>query len=72
MALTEEQEWSRAVASTVPGAKGWVEVRGWGDPKPLWCITLPGIKFEGYVKKEVARQFDAHWRSVLRLTGEMP
>lgn len=71
--MTEAQAWSRAVEATVPGAKGWVEVRGWMDPTPVWRIDLKdGMSFSGTDKAAVAREFDTYWQSVLRLTGEPP
>lgn len=73
MAMAEEQAWSRAVQSTFPGTKGWVEIRGWYDPCPVWHIDLSnGVSFSGTDKHAVAHEFDAYWQGVLRLTGEMP
>jgi hypothetical protein len=73
MPKTEEQSWSRAVEAGYPGAKGWVEVRGWEDPRPLWCIQFRnGVVFSDYTKHVVGKQAKDYACSVSRLTGEWP
>lgn len=73
MALTEAQAWSRAVESFCPGAKGWVEIREWEDPRPLWCAQFKnGMVFSDYAKDIVAKQANDYARGVLQLTGEPP
>lgn len=73
MAMAEEQAWSRAVEAYHPGAKGWVETRGWRDPRPLWCIQFKnGVVFSDHVKHIVGGQANDYARSVVRLTGELP
>lgn len=73
MAMTEEQAWAQLVRTAFPGTKGWVEIRGWEDPRPIWHIDVGnGVSFSGADKHAVAREFDVYWHSVLRLTGEIP
>jgi hypothetical protein len=71
--MDEGQAWKQAVAGTFPGAKGWMEVRGWGDPTPTWHIQFSNDHVvSGTSKLAVAREADLYFAAVHRLTGEAP
>jgi hypothetical protein len=77
MALTffssEAEAWKQAVAGAFPGAKGWVETRGWEDPSPVWLIKFNDDHIVSNTSKlAAAREADAYFRAVSRLTGESP
>lgn len=56
-----------------PGAKVWVEVRGWRDPRPEFAIAFKnGMKFESHTKHDAIQQAKVYYESTLRLTGEPP
>jgi hypothetical protein len=71
--MDEGQAWKQAVGGAFPGAKGWMEVRGWGDPTPIWHIQFSNDHVvSGTSKLAVAREADAYFTAVQRLTGEPP
>jgi hypothetical protein len=73
MARTEAVDWGCAVAATFPGGKGWIEIRGWGDPVPEYHIQFyDGHHVFGCVKGLVVREADLYFAAVERLTGEPP
>ena len=62
-----------AMATYIPGAKAWAEIRGWEDPRPQFVIQFKnGVRFEGDRKLNVISDAKAYYETVKAITGEPP
>lgn len=56
-----------------PGAKFYLDTRGWEDPRPLLKVrTADGADFEGYDISGVLQTVVTHHRCTQRILGEAP
>lgn len=71
--MHEHDLFVRAMASYLPGAKVWSEVRGWEDPRPVFAIAFKnGMRFESNSRHDVINEAKTYYDSVIRLTGNPP
>lgn len=67
------REYGRIVGYDMPDAKTWVEVRGWRDPAPLYCISFrSGQVFRGTDWRDTLVKARAQYRAIEKLTGASP
>ena len=63
----------RIVKHDMPKAKSWVEVRGWKDPTPHYCISFrSGQVLKATNWYDVLKEACAQYRAIEKLTGEPP
>lgn len=73
LGMAEHDLFVRQMQGYFPGAKVWVEVRGWHDPRPEFAIAFKnGMTFESNSKHDVIQQAKVYYEATLRLTGEPP
>ena len=66
-------EFTRVAEYDMPKAKAWIEVRGWRDPVPLYCISFRiGQVFQGTNWRDIFTEARAQYRAIEKLTGEPP
>ena len=67
------REFGRIAGYDMPKAKAWIEVRGWRDPVPLYCISFrSGQVFRGTDWRDTFTKARAQYRAIEKLTGEPP
>lgn len=67
------REFGRIVKYDMPDAKTWVEVRGWEDPAPHYCISFrSGQVFRSPNWYDTLKEARAQYRAIEKLTGEPP
>lgn len=67
------REFGRIVKHDMPKAKSWVEVRGWKDPVPHYCISFrSGQVLKATNWYDVLKEACALYRAIEKLTGEPP
>lgn len=76
MAIPVEHEhdlFKRSVELLTPGARGFVWIAGWMDPRPVYTITFKnGAVFEGQTKHKVFEEAKTYANGLYRLSGEFP
>ena len=66
-------EFTRVAAHDMPIAKAWIEVRGWEDPAPHYCISFrSGQVFQSPNWYDTLKEARAQYRAIEKLTGEPP
>ena len=67
------REYGRLVGYDMPEAKAWIEVRGWRDPAPLYCISFrSGQVFRSRDWRDTFTKARAQYRAIKKLTGAPP
>lgn len=67
------REFGRIAGYDMPKTKAWIEVRGWRDPVPLYCISFrSGQVFRGTDWRDIFTKARAQYRAIEKLTGEPP
>lgn len=67
------RDFGRIVGYDMPKAKAWIEVRGWRDSAPLYCISFrSGQVFQGPNWYDTLKEARAQYRAIEKLTGEAP
>lgn len=67
------REYGRIVGYDMPKAEAWIEVRGWRDPAPLYCISFrSGQVFRSRDWRDTFAKARAQYLAIEKLTGEPP
>lgn len=71
--IDESSVLDRAVGRTWPGARAFVDVRGWGDPAPMYTIHFRnGVQFTDTTQQGAVRAAETYAEATFKLTGEYP